>query len=166
MEKQRKSLNFLLKRRQLPNEASDERFEDHDASLQSRLGSCVAFASRHLKWSVVTVHHLICRWHTVAKHQPLDLCVFSSDTKMDRKDKLFVINEVGLLDLTPWHVKEQMSWFESSNCLLNVPTGVWNKKLQQMSVFWGKEEAGSLHVVSISHFLYYARLSTWFCWID
>jgi hypothetical protein len=34
---------------------------------------------------------------------------FSSDTKMDRKDKLFVINEVGLLDLTPWHFKEQMS---------------------------------------------------------
>lgn len=85
MDQQGKSSDFLLQRDQLQNQTPDAGPEDHDASCKGRLVSC----SIHLS---IASHKQLCYLSYLTN--PQILCL---DTKMDRKDKLFVINEVSLL---------------------------------------------------------------------
>lgn len=75
-----------------------------------------------------------------------------AENKMDRKDKLFVLNEVWLCFFL------FKLFFMSGNKVTFLKvfdftifgfsfSDVWNEKLQQMHLFWGKEEAGPVHVV-------------------
>lgn len=60
---------------------------------------------------------------------------------MDRKDKLFVVNEVSLQRM------ELLSCHGRAWRLRSLSSGVRNQKLQQVPLFRGEEEAGPLYVV-------------------
>lgn len=78
MDEQRKGPHLLVKRHKLQDKTPNAGSEGHDASCKSRYVSCIVSPpnSMFFLWLVI-------------------INVFSLlDTKMDRKDKLFVINEV------------------------------------------------------------------------
>lgn len=89
MDQQGKGSYFFFKRHKLQNKTFDAGSEDHDASLKS--------------WSVSVVY--IFKYLFFIRSREKGVCNFIviknvfcclTDTKMDRKDKLFVVNEVGL----------------------------------------------------------------------
>lgn len=99
MDQQGKGSHFLFKRHQLQNKTFDARPEDYDASFKSRLVSLT-----HSIISPTYADNCCICWEEIKGFVNFTTLLTSfffclSDTKMDRKDKLFVVNEVGLLNL-------------------------------------------------------------------
>lgn len=80
MDQQGKSSHLLFKRNRLQNQTLNAGPKNHDASLKSRL-----VYNESITTSTITV------WWKILKRD-----IICPDTKMDRKDKLFVVNEVSL----------------------------------------------------------------------
>lgn len=90
MDQQGESSHFFFKRHQLQDKTFDARPEDDDASFKSRLLSSIQYFPL-LCWIIYFLILIPLLYFAITRF------LFLLDTKMDRKDKLFVVNEVSLL---------------------------------------------------------------------